>query len=222
MADHGREVEFKFRVEGPAAFEALARAAGTSPSEPTLQTNHFFDTPDRALGLRRYTLRLREERGRFRLTAKGPSERVANRTARTEEEIEVSAEEARAIVHGVRSALDVLDARADPRAGEVLAAMRSIVGTRPLRHMGSFQNVRARLPVTLIVEGRAMLLTFELDRTAFPGEQVHHEVEVEIGDADGRAVGTALHAFFKDAGVAWREAPSKSRRFFEAAAGRPI
>ena len=222
MADHGREVEFKFRVEGPEAFEALAVAAGTRPSPPALQTNHFFDTPDRALGMRRYTLRLREEDGRFRLTAKGPSERVANRTTRTEEEIEVSAEEARAIVHGVHSGLDVLQAQADPRAGEVLATMRSIVGTRPLRHMGSFQNVRARLPVRLIVEGRALPLTFELDRATFPGEQVHHEVEVEIGGADVRAVGPALHAFFTDAGVAWREAPSKSRRFFEAAAGRPI
>ncbi|HEU5196159.1 MAG TPA: CYTH domain-containing protein [Methylomirabilota bacterium] len=222
MAAGGREIEFKFRVEGPAAFEALAVAAGTRPGQPITQTNHFFDTPDRALGLRRYTLRLREEGGRFRLTAKGPAERVANRTSRAEEEIEVSAEEAQAIVHAVRSALDVLEARADQRGGALVATMRSIVGHRALRHVGSFQNARARLPVTLSVEGRALPVTFELDRTTFPGEQVHHEVEVEVEDADARAVEPVLHAFFKDAGVAWRQAPSKARRFFEAAAGRPI
>ena len=75
-----RELEFKFRVEGPAAFEALARAAGSRPSPPALQSNHFFDTADRALSLQRYTLRLREEGGRFTLTAKGPGERAATLT----------------------------------------------------------------------------------------------------------------------------------------------
>jgi adenylate cyclase class IV len=223
VAGGGREVEFKFRVEGPDAFEALARAAGSRPSPSALQTNHFFDTADRALSLQRYTLRLREEGGRCRLTAKGPGARVATLTTRTEVEVEVGADEGRAIVHAARSALDALESRADPHAGELLATMRSIVGHRPLRHIGTFQNARARLAVTLVVESREVPLTFELDRTTFPGEQVHHEVEVEIADdSDARAIEQALHAFFKAAGVAWRQAPSKARRFFEAAAGRPI
>ena len=137
--------------------------------------------------------------------------------------MDVDAEEGRAIVHAARSPLDALESRADPHAGELLATIRSIVGHRPLRHVGAFQNTRARLAVTLLVEGRRVPLTFELDRTTFPGDQVHHEVEVEIADeADAGAIGQALHAFLEDAGVAWREAPSKARRFFEAAAGRPI
>ena len=218
----GREVEFKFRVDGPVAFEALARAAGAQPSVPVLQTNHFFDTPDRRLAAGRHTLRLREEAGRFRLTAKGPVERTGTLTSRTEEEVEVPGAEAEAIVHGSRSPLSALEVRADPRARDFLKAMRGIVGRAPLRHLGAFQNERARLTVPLTIEGRTIPLTFELDRTTFPGHQVHHEVEVEIAGVDAAAVERALHTFFQGAGVSWREAPSKASRFFAALAGRPI
>lgn len=222
MAGNGREVEFKFRVDGPEAFEALARAAGSRPSAPVVQTNHFFDTPDRTLGFRRHTLRLREENGRFRLTAKGPGERAGALSSRAEEEVEVPKPEAESIIVGARSPLAALEARADPRARDLLATMRAIAGSTPLRHAGAFQNERSRLGVTLKVGGRELPVTFELDRTTFPGNQVHHEVEVEIADADAKAVEQALHAFFTAAGVTWREAPSKARRFFDAAAGKPI
>jgi uncharacterized protein YjbK len=222
LADGGREVEFKFRVEGPAAFEALARAAGVRPSAPIVQTNHFFDTPARALNSRRHTLRLREEAGRFLLTAKGPGERAGALSSRAEEEVEVPKPEAESILVGARSPLDALEARADPRARELLATMRSIAGTTPLRHAGTFQNERGRLAVTLSVEGREVPVTFELDRTTFPGAQVHHEVEVEITGADEAAVERALRDFFAKADVAWREGPSKAKRFFDAAAGKPI
>ena len=221
-AGGGREVEFKFRVDGPAAFEALARTARSAPSAASVQTNHFFDTPDRALGFRRHTLRLREEGGRFVLTAKGPGERAGVLTARAEEEVEVPKPEAESLIVGGRSPLAALEARADPRARDLLATMRTIVGRSPLRHAGVFQNERARLDVALGVEGRTLPVTFELDRTTFPGDQVHHEVEVEIAGADPAAVERALHEFFAKAHVTWREGPSKARRFFDAAAGKPI
>jgi len=222
LANGGREVEFKFRVEGPAAFEALARAAGARPSAPIVQTNHFFDTPARALNSRRHTLRLREEAGRFLLTAKGPGERAGALSSRAEEEVEVPKPEAESIVVGARSPLAALEARADPRARELLATMRSIAGTTPLRHVGAFQNERARLDVTLSIASHTIPVTFEMDRTTFPGDQVHYEVEVEIAATDAAAVEHALRDFFAKANVAWREAPSKARRFFDAAAGKPI
>ena len=222
MAAGGREVEFKFRVDGPEAFAALARAAGATPSAPAVQTNHFFDTPDRALGFRGHTLRLREEDGRFLLTAKGPGERAGVLSSRAEEEVEIQKPEAESIIVGGRSPLAALEARAGARARELLATMRAIAGATPLRRAGSFQNERARLAVTLDVEGRQVPVTFELDRTTFPGGQVHHEVEVEIADAEAAAVERALRDFFDNAGVAWREGPSKARRFFDAAAGKPI
>jgi len=222
VAGSGREVEFKFRVDGPAAFEALARAAGSRPSAPVVQTNHFFDTPDRALGFRRHTLRLREEGGRFVLTAKGPGERAGALSSRAEEEVEVPKPEAESIIVGARSPLAALDARADPRARDLLATMRAIAGRTPLRHVGAFQNERARLDVALGVEGRTIPVTFELDRTTFPGDQVQYEVEVEIAGADAAALERALRDFFAKAGVTWRESPSKARRFFDAAAGKPI
>jgi len=218
----GREVEFKFRVDGAEAFAALARTARSAPSPAVLQTNHFFDTPDRALGFRRHTLRLREENGRFVLTAKGPGDRAGVLTSRAEEEIEVQKPEAESLIVGGRSPLAALEARADPRARDLLAAMRAIVGRMPLRHAGAFQNERARLEVALGVEGRTIPVTFELDRTTFPGGQVHYEVEVEIAGAEAAAVERALRDFFTKAGVAWREGPSKARRFFDAGAGKPI
>jgi len=218
----GREVEFKFRVDGAEAFAALARTARSAPSPAVVQTNHFFDTPDRALGFRRHTLRLREENGRFVLTAKGPGDRAGVLTSRAEEEIEVQKPEAESLIVGGRSPLAALEARADPRARDLLAAMRAIVGRMPLRHAGAFQNERARLEVALGVEGRTIPVTFELDRTTFPGGQVHYEVEVEIAGAEAAAVERALRDFFTKAGVAWREGPSKARRFFDAAAGKPI
>ena len=221
-ASGGREVEFKFRVDGPEAFAALARTAGSAPSPAVVQTNHFFDTPDRALGFRRHTLRLREENGRFVLTAKGPGDRAGVLTSRAEEEIEVQKPEAESLIVGGRSPLAALEARADPRARDLLAAMRAIVGRMPLRHAGAFQNERARLEVALGVEGRTIPVTFELDRTTFPGGQVHYEVEVEIAGAEAAAVERALRDFFTKAGVVWREGPSKARRFFDAAAGKPI
>ena len=222
MAGTGREVEFKFRVDGPDAFEALARAAGSTPGAASVQTNHFFDTPDRALAGRRHTLRLREEDGRFLLTAKGPGERTGALTSRAEEEVEVPRLDAEAIIAGARSPLAALEARADPRARELLSTMRSIAGATPLRHAGAFQNERARLDVALGVEGRTIPVTFELDRTTFPGDQMHYEVEVEITHADAAAVARALRDFFARAGVTWREGPSKAKRFFDAAAGKPI
>ena len=155
-AGGGREVEFKFRVDGPEAFEALARAARATPSAAVGQTNHFFDTPDRALGFRRHTLRLREEKGRFVLTAKGPGERAGVLTTRAEEEVEVQKPEAESLIVGGRSPLAALEARADPRARDLLATMRAIVGRMPLRHAGAFQNERARLDVALGVGGRTV------------------------------------------------------------------
>ncbi len=130
--------------------------------------------------------------------------------------------EAEAIIGGARPALTALEARADPRARDLLATMRSIAGAAPVRHVGAFQNERARLDVALGVEGRTVPVTFELDRTTFPGDQVHYEVEVEIAGADAAAVGRALRDVFAKAGVAWREGPSKASRFFDAAAGKPI
>jgi len=221
-AGRGREVEFKFRVDGPAAFEALARASGARPSPAVTQTNHFFDTADRALNRGRHTLRLREENGRFLLTAKGPGERAGALTSRAEEEVEVPRAEAEAIIHDTQSPLAALEARAEPRARDLLAAMRGLVGDRPLRHVGVFRNDRAHLTVTLEVDGRRLPVIFEMDTTTFPAGQVHYEVEVEIAGTEEAAVERALHAYFKKADVAWREGPSKAKRFFDAAAGKPI
>ena len=220
----GRETELKFRVDGPTAFELLARAAGaSSPQQKETQTNHFFDTLDRRLDSAMHTIRLREEAGTYTLTVKGPETRRGKAlTERDEEEINVSGDEARSLIDGSSSPLELLKSRGASSAALLLRTINMLVGDHGLTYIGSFKNERTRLPVTLSVGGVPLVLVFEMDRTSFPGPHVHFEVEVELNCGNVDAVAEAVRAFFKDAKVAWRQGPSKAKRFFNVVAGRAI
>src|SRR5262245_19131570 len=223
-ADDKREIEFKFRVDGPEAFDALTKASASRPGRMVTQKNHFFDTASRDLHRQKYTLRLREESGGVTLTAKGPDQQSADGTltSRAEEEIALASAEAHAVLNGEKNPLNVLDQRADPRSRELLDAIRAIVAGKHLEHVGMFENDRMRLPVTLNVGDENVPVVFEMDRTRFPFGQVHYEVEVELKIADHKAVQQALHRLFETSHVAWRTGPSKAKRFFDAASGKAI
>src|SRR5262245_9323707 len=152
-ANDKREVEFKFRVDGPEAFDALTKASASRPGPVVTQRNRFFDTASRDLHRQKYTLRLREESGGFNLTAKGPDQQSADGTltSRAEEEIALASAEAHAVLNGEKAPLNVLDQRADPRSRKLLDAIRAIVAGKHLEHVGMFENDRMRLPVTLSV-----------------------------------------------------------------------
>ncbi len=221
----GVETEFKRRVDSERDLEAVAAAAGDGPRATARQENHFFDTADRVLAAAGWALRLRDEDGRFFLTAKGP--KGAARTdvgavelaARPEVEAEVPAELARAILDGRAAPLAALS----EAAGGGLDGLLAAVGDAPLSHVGSFRNRRTRLgPVALEGEGGTVEVVLELDRTEFPGDVVHWEVEVEVDPDRAPAVGAALEALFRRAGVSGRSAPSKAKRFFRALAGEAL
>jgi uncharacterized protein YjbK len=216
--DTGKEVELKFAVDGATAFAALARAAGTPAQGATRQVNHFFDTADRRLHATRHTIRLRDEEGSFTLTAKGPDTQTEQGPlmARSEEEVALDVDEAKAILEGTRSPLDTLEQRVGSRGAELLAALRTIIGASKLAEVGSFQNERSRLPVRLSIGTDTLEVEFEMDRTTFPGNRVDYEVEVELMGVDENLATAAVKAFFAKAEVAWRAAPSKAKRFFEA------
>jgi uncharacterized protein YjbK len=215
-----KEIELKFVVDGTEAFEALAKAAGTTPGRPIEQMNHFFDTADRRLNARKFTIRLRGEADKFILGAKSPESKAAEgaQTIKTEEEVEIDAGTAAKILRGETSPLETLEKRKKGEAKELFAALRRSIGTAKLGHVGSFRNERTPLPVKLAVGARKVTLRFEMDRTSFPNGKVDYEVEVELKGDDRRLAAGAVKAFFQKAGVSWREGPSKAKRFFSAVA----
>src|SRR6188508_1836780 len=95
-----REIELKRRLVGPDAADRLLGVLGPVASDVE-QVNHVFDTSARGLHRARHSLRLREEAGRFILTAKGPSRSVSGSvSSRPEAESAVEPELARRLLAG--------------------------------------------------------------------------------------------------------------------------
>jgi uncharacterized protein YjbK len=224
----GTEVELKLRVDDLAALMRICVAAGSSPAFTAVQKNEYLDTAERALDGGRFVLRLREERGRGAtstfLTAKGPAVRSQDGALSTvaEEEIELGDGDVVALRSEPSLALQLLEAAPDatPARRALVSAMRAAIGPQPLQFVGAFVNERTRLDVAF-PEGFAGVL--ELDRTHFPGDQVHHEVEFEIPHGvDHDLASSAFRALFVRAGVEGRTAPGKAKRFFAALRGESL
>ncbi|MBX7117195.1 MAG: CYTH domain-containing protein [Myxococcaceae bacterium] len=225
MTGKGKETEFKFRVDSQGDLDAVAKASGATGGSAVHQENHFFDTPERLLDQNKYVLRLRQENSTFFLTAKGPStKQQGTLTEKAETEREITSAQAAAIREGQQSVLAVL---AQAPLGEderpLVQKIQRLVNGFHLVHAGSFSNERLRLTVPLEVAGQETDVTLELDRTTFPGEVVHYEVEVEVPPTvDAEALGHALTALFERAQVKTRHGPGKAKRFFAAMRGEKI
>lgn len=231
----GREVELKLRVEDLAALMKIAIAAslecGGVPQPTITQTNAFFDTPDRALGVRGLVVRLREERTRttakWFVTAKGPGQRSGTLTDVREEEVEIDEKQAKAIRAGADAVAPLEGGPASRKS--IVSFIRNTLQGRPIVLVGQFQNERTPIEVTMALPGGAMFhAVLELDRTRFPpaasgAEQVHHEVEMEVPEGvDPEAASRSLEEMFRRAGVVGRSAPGKARRFFAAVRGERL
>ena len=99
-------------------------------------------------------------------------------------------------------------------AHPLLATLRSLAGESALAPAGCFKNRRTRVG-PLEVEGQPLFL--ELDRTEFPGDLVHCEVELEVPAGLERAAGDLLEKLLAEARVEGAPAESKAARFFRAA-----
>ena len=212
MSEHV-ETEFKFLFDDDAALDrvrAELQERGAKSQGAVLQRNHFFDSPAFDLRRVRMAIRLREEAGRFVVAFKGEAKEAdAALTRRPEAEFDVTSEQAAACLEGAGSPLDL--AR-DALAGTPLLAQAiETLGTAKLVHAGSFDNLRDRIgPIEFAGEH----LTFELDRTTYPGGRVDCELEVECKSPQD--VGPALEALLTDLKLQWRTTTSKAQRFFEA------
>ena len=218
------EIEFKYKLPSAQALSAVEAAASGERLSQVTQVNHFFDTEDFALNRAKLVLRLRQEGERFVLTGKGPAQESADGllTTKVEEEEEVSAATARALLAGERAALEVLrQSGKAPSRQKLCEAMDRARAGRPLTEVGQFTNVRTKVAHHLRSVGEDVVL--ECDETTFPGGVTHYEVEVEIGaSTDAAAAAKELEALLRRAGATLESAPSKAKRFFAALAGERI
>lgn len=215
------EIELKLRVPNAAALTAIAKASGGRPRGTVQQVNHFFDTPSWRLRGCGFGLRLRDEDGRWFLTAKGPALKgsSARVSARREEEVELPGDAGDRVLAGLDDPLDVLARHGDAPAAEVAAELLANAGDEAVALLGTFENRRTR--VDALLEGHPV--TLELDETTFPGGIVHHEVEVEVSGLElVGPVGTALDSLLASIGVASSPGRGKAARFFRTLKGLPI
>lgn len=217
MHPTGHEIELKLQLPDEAALEAVARAAGGVRAQAVRQINHFFDAASRPLRAHSFGLRLRDEEGRYFLTAKGPktSPGQGALALRQEEEVEIPRARAEAILAGVEDPLDVLFRAVRPEGQKLLAAMLSALGRQPLGYLGAFENQRTRIDTVLPCASGPQPVLLELDRTTYPGGIVHVEIELELDTEEAAAQALpALEALLARAGTTGRPASGKASRFF--------
>ena len=134
---------------------------------------------------------------------------------RAEEEIAIDPVTAERILAGVESPLGVLLDGVNDESIPIVETARTAVVGQTLECVGSFRNMRRYLgPVDL----NGLEITFEMDRTEFPGGQIDHEVEVEVNSEQEQQCREALRQLFIRADIPWQKAQNKAQRFFEALA----
>lgn len=209
------EIELKRRLVGHDAADRLVQVLGPVASDVE-QVNHVFDTPDRSLHRTRHTLRLREEAGRFILTAKGPSRGVSGSViARTEAESEIEPELARRLLSGQGNPLSELRQRATDAAFDGLwEGFEHARAGQPLRELGQFHNRRRTVHAAISPELRVCV---EVDRTRFPDGRVDDEVEIELSRPElAGEVEAWLEARAEAAGIETEASTAKFGRFYAA------
>jgi inorganic triphosphatase YgiF len=201
----GRERELKLGIRDDAVFDALLEAAGGERDAPSVQENHFFDSPDRAFSRSGLALRIRCEGERWTLTLKGPTRSDAGAMLADRAELECALEPARAAA-ALRSrdpAKQMLEALSqDHAASALLAAARRASERAPLELLGGFRNARTRVRTTLAAGGEQFPVTLEFDCTEFAPDDVRREVELELAPGDPEdLLRDAMLALFRKAGA---------------------
>lgn len=231
MGDGPQEIELKLRFDDEAAYQRIReRLDPTGAVSLVTQTNHFIDTPERLLRQRGIGWRVREEvegdASRWILTLKAPpiprdgprpADDPSVLSVRREDERSIDEEAARSMI-AAPNTVALAHLLGD---GELVGRVQQALGGAEPATVGSFTNGRYPLPAA--VRGFSGLV--ELDRTVFPGDVVHHELELEVtGEWVARApeLEAELRKIVEDAGATPGASRGKAGRFFEALAGRPI
>jgi hypothetical protein len=212
------EIELKRRLVGFDAADRLLEVLGPVATDVE-QVNHVFDTPDQSLHRSRHSLRLREEAGRFILTAKGPSRGVSGSVStRTEAESEIEPDVARRLLAGQGDPLSELRRRATDAAFDGLwEGLEQARAGQPLGELGQFHNRRRSVHVLVSPE---LSLCVEVDQTRFPNGRVDEEVEIELSRPElAGEVEAWLAERAAAAGVETQPSTAKFGRFYASLEG---
>jgi uncharacterized protein YjbK len=167
---HHLEIELKWALDAEAhaaLAERLTQALGAA--RLLEQDNRFFDTSDRRLRRAALNLRLRRENDRVLMTCKGRGGIGADgehRHSEWEEWLDATQWEVIS-----RGQVDAGDLPLPP-------PIRDALGDGALESLGGFANRRLEFHQH---ESPTVLLC--LDRTAFPGGRIDHELEIETSNA---------------------------------------
>jgi uncharacterized protein YjbK len=222
MTTLSTETEFKFAVKDESAFAALAAILGLPPGVldyAVLQTNHFFDTAQSSLRTHGIAIRLREQSGAYYLTIKGGSSSRSEDgllTSRIEEERLLDPDTAHAMLDGSIPVQSIIAAHFKDHSSQLVDLIDTLSRHHALTYVGKFENRRITLPpVRLHDGGNTHPLEFELDSITFPGQAPQYEIEVEVpSPEEASLIRDALVSLLSAAGIEWRAAESKARRFF--------
>ncbi|PCI37109.1 MAG: hypothetical protein COB53_07370 [Elusimicrobia bacterium] len=196
------EIELKIGLATEADRTLLIKKFGP-PKQNISQRNLFLDGENGELRAEKYVLRVRRER---EFPAAGPVvERVilALKGQNIGKGVLCKREE---IENPLGLSLDELErspARLLLMASPPISALKErLPALATLKSLGSFDNDRAVIPVALTIEGESVAMTWEVDRTVFPGGRVECELEIELGDEHGaEAIAKAVEDILAEAGV---------------------
>lgn len=173
------ECEIKLRISDVESYNRIREELGP-PTANVRQKNVFYDTPDRALSKKRWSLRIRHELDGIVLAVKGPGSSVGSAVQRIEWEeqsIEWEGKIAPLLILSADFPEDLLSAKPMMKLREVFPNLSD-----RLQRTVSFYNDRIFYNVKLAGVER----TIELDRTQFTTGQINYELEVEIA-AEGKS-----------------------------------
>lgn len=168
-ATSGKEIEIKLDLGSFTNYLKLLGFLGQIEREEQ-HYNAFFDTADRALGKKGWSLRVRVESDCGRITLKGAKSRQEGASVRDEIESEISRTLANEIIN---AKADVMELEHEP-----IVRARNIIGKKAVETVVQFENVRKKKAMRL----EDYEYIFEVDMTEFPDGSVDYELELELPD----------------------------------------
>jgi uncharacterized protein YjbK len=222
MPRDGIEREFKAMLADAAERDRLLGLIG-GHARVLEQRNLLFDTPMRRLAAAGLSLRLRQEGGRWILTAKGdPGTRRGDLApllfARAEAERSLRPPVALHLASGTVDPLPLLRLAEPAAMALALAeAIEAAAAGAPLGIVGEFRNERTLCEAALPC---GTPVSVALDRSEMPDGTIEHELEVEIARGSITPAAAWLEALMHRAGIPLRPAASKRQRFARALARR--
>ncbi|HXW54064.1 MAG TPA: CYTH domain-containing protein [Myxococcota bacterium] len=218
-----KEIELKYLLESKSDFNRFKRfLAPFLSGDITLyqQENCYFDTPILHLKRKGLSLRLRKENNAYSLSAKQSLKKrgaLENLSVRLEYEAAIETSVAKLIKSQLLSPLDaffILPATtANDRATKMsLHQQMTKAAKLGLQMIGSFHNLRAKLPIKLLGHD----VELEFDHCVFPKSVEIYEVEVEFSsEQQANNLRKPLEDLFAAAGIITHQSSSKSSRLYK-------